>query len=146
GTPVAVPSPTGGRLRDLLSLANGEDAPADYTDMVAEDLGFVPEPAPTAPPGTDLDAVIIGAGASGLLAAIKLRAAGIGHVVLEKNTEVGGGWWENSYPGAGVDTPSHLYEYSFAPRDWSTHFGKRDEVEQYLIDVADTHDLRRVIR
>jgi 4-hydroxyacetophenone monooxygenase len=146
GVPIAVPTPTGELLRELFSLANGEPAPADYTDMLAQDLGFVPEQTPTAPPGTDLDAVIIGAGISGMLAAIKLRAAGISHVVLEKNTEVGGSWWENSYPGAGVDTPSHLYSYSFAPNDWSTHFGKREEVQRYLCDVADAHDLRRVIR
>lgn len=71
---------------------------------------------------------------------------GIEHVVLEKNDDVGGGWLENSYPGAGVDTPSHLYSYSFAPRAWNTHFGKRDEVEQYLRDVAAEHDLYDVIR
>ncbi|MHC1560599.1 flavin-containing monooxygenase [Actinomycetospora sp. C-140] len=146
GVPVAIPAPTGELLLELLSLATGEPAPPEYADMLAEDLGFAPEPAPTAPAGTDIDAVIVGAGVSGMLAAIKLRGAGIDHVVLEKNDEVGGGWWENTYPGAGVDTPSHLYSYSFAPRDWSTHFGKRDEVEQYLRDVADAHDLRRVIR
>ncbi|GLZ46994.1 putative monooxygenase y4iD [Actinomycetospora sp. NBRC 106375] len=146
GAPVAIPAPTRELLLELLSLATGEPAPPEYADMLAEDLGFAPEPAPTATAGTDIDAVIVGAGVSGMLAAIKLREAGIDHVVLEKNDEVGGGWWENTYPGAGVDTPSHLYSYSFAPRDWSTHFGKRDEVEQYLRDVADDHDLRRVIR
>ena len=57
--------------------------------------------------------------------------------MLEKNDEVGGTWWENPYPGAGVDTPSHLYSFSFAPRAWSTHFGKRDEVQDYLRDVAE---------
>jgi Predicted flavoprotein involved in K+ transport len=90
--------------------------------------------------------VVIGAGVSGLLAAIRLREAGIEHVVLEKNDDVGGTWLENGYPGAGVDTPSHLYSYAFAPRRWSTHFGKRDEVLGYLRDVAEHHDLRPVIR
>ena len=51
-----------------------------------------------------------------MLAAIRLHEAGIDHVVLEKNADVGGTWLENAYPGAGVDTPSHLYSYSFAPR------------------------------
>jgi len=146
GAPVAVPAPTGDLLLELLSLANGEPAPDDYAEMIAEDLGFAATPAPVAPAGTDIDAVIIGAGVSGILAAIKLREAGIEHVVLEKNSEVGGGWWENSYPGAGVDTPSYLYSYSFVPWDWSTHFGKRDEVEQYLRHVADAYDVRRFVR
>ncbi|TCK21754.1 flavin-containing monooxygenase [Pseudonocardia endophytica] len=146
GVPAAIPAPTGAQLQELLTLANGEPAPPEYADMLAEDLGFAPAPAPVAPTGTDVDAVVVGAGVSGMLAAIRLREAGIDHVVLEKNDEVGGGWWENTYPGAGVDTPSHLYSYSFAPRHWSTHFGRRDEVEQYLRDVADDHDLRRVIR
>jgi 4-hydroxyacetophenone monooxygenase len=95
--------------------------------MTAEDMGFAPVPVRAAPPN-DLRVIVIGAGVSGILAAIKLAEAGIAHVVLEKNADVGGTWLENSYPGAGVDTPSHLYSYSFAPRAWSTHFGKRDEV------------------
>ncbi|MEU6700712.1 NAD(P)-binding domain-containing protein [Pseudonocardia sp. NPDC046786] len=145
GTPVAIPAPTGELMRELLSLANGEPATPDYAEMLAEDLGFTRPPAlPIGPTG--ITAVIIGAGVSGMLAAIRLREAGVEHVVLEKNAEVGGGWWENTYPGAGVDTPSHLYSYSFAPRDWSTHFGKRDEVEEYLRGIADAYDLRRVIR
>lgn len=145
GTPVAVPAPTGEYLRELLELANGEPTSAEYADMLAEDMGFSPVPPKAAPP-TDIDVIIIGAGVSGMLAAIKLAEAGIEHVVLEKNQDVGGSWYENTYPGAGVDTPSQLYSYSFAPRDWSTHFGKRDEVEQYLRDVADTYDLRAVAR
>ena len=67
-------------------------------------------------------------------------------MVLEKNDEVGGSWWENTYPGCGVDTPSYLYSYSFFDRDWSTYFGKRDEVEAYLQDFADAHDLRRNVQ
>ncbi|WP_226355022.1 NAD(P)/FAD-dependent oxidoreductase [Pseudonocardia sp. ICBG601] len=145
GRPPAVPAPTGEALRELLELANGEPVPPEYAEMLAEDMGFAPAPVRVAP-DTDIDAVVIGAGVSGMLAAIKLAEAGIAHVVLEKNDDVGGGWYENTYPGAGVDTPSHLYSYSFHPRDWSTHFGKRDEVQAYLRDVADTHGLRERIR
>ncbi|MEJ8281958.1 flavin-containing monooxygenase [Pseudonocardia spirodelae] len=145
GRPPAVPAPTGEALRELLELANGEPVAPEYAEMLAEDMGFAPAPARVAP-GTGIDAVVIGAGVSGMLAAIKLAEAGIAHVVLEKNDDVGGGWYENTYPGAGVDTPSQLYSYSFHPRDWSTHFGKRDEVQAYLRDVADTHGLRDRIR
>ena len=145
GRPPAVPAPTGDALLELIELAVGEPVPPEYEAMAAEDMGFTAPKAPTAPP-SDFRVVVIGAGVSGMLAAIRLAEAGIDHVVLEKNTDVGGTWLENAYPGAGVDTPSHLYSYSFAPRRWSTHFGKRDEVLTYLRDVADAHDLRKVIR
>jgi 4-hydroxyacetophenone monooxygenase len=140
-----VPAPTGDALLELIELAVGEPVPPEYEAMAAEDMGFTVPKAPVAPP-SDFRVVVIGAGVSGMLAAIRLAEAGIDHVVLEKNADVGGTWLENAYPGAGVDTPSHLYSYSFAPRRWSTHFGKRDEVLTYLRDVADAHDLREVIR
>ena len=147
GHPAAVPTPTGPALLALLSLAVGEEVPPEYEPMVAQDMGFrAPDPLPVAPAGSRFRVLVIGAGASGMLAAIRLREAGIEHVVLEKNDDVGGTWLENRYPGAGVDTPSHLYSYSFAPRQWSSHFGKRDEVLGYLRGIADRHDLRRVIR
>jgi 4-hydroxyacetophenone monooxygenase len=145
GRPPAVPAPTGDALLELIELAVGEPVPPEYEAMAAEDMGFTVPQAPVAPP-SDFRVVVIGAGVSGMLAAIRLAEAGIDHVVLEKNADVGGTWLENAYPGAGVDTPSHLYSYSFAPRRWSTHFGKRDEVLTYLRDVADAHDLREVIR
>ncbi len=145
GRQPAVPAPTGAALLELLALAVGEPVPPEYEPMTAEDMGFRPAPAPKVP-SSDFRVVVIGAGVSGMLAAIQLAEAGIEHVVLEKNEDVGGTWLENAYPGAGVDTPSHLYSYSFAPRRWSTHFGKRDEVLGYLRDVADAHDLRKVIR
>jgi len=147
GRAPARPAPTGDDLLELLSLAVGEDVPAEYGEMAGEDMGFSPAgPARVVPEGSGFRVVVIGAGVSGMLAAIRLREAGIEHVVLEKNDDVGGTWLENAYPGAGVDTPSHLYSYSFAPRPWSAHFGRRDEVLGYLRDVADDHELRTVIR
>ena len=57
---------------------------------------------------------IIGAGMSGILAAIKVREAGHDCTVFEKADRVGGTWRENTYPGIACDVPSHLYSYSFA--------------------------------
>lgn len=143
GTEPAVPSPTDGELRELLDVAMGEPVPAEYEDMMGVELGFRPGRRAEAPPSPgDVDVIVVGAGFSGLLAALRLRDCGIPHVVLEKDADVGGTWWENRYPGAGVDTPSHLYSYSFFVRPWSSHFAKRDEVEAYLQDFADTYDLR----
>lgn len=143
--PVAIPSPSDAELVEMISAAVGESVPPEFAAMIAEDMGFrVPEVRRAEP--NALSVIVIGAGVSGMLASIKLHEAGIDHVVLEKNSDVGGGWFENTYPGAGVDTPSHLYSYSFAPRAWDTHFGKRDEVWEYLSDVATQHDLRDRIR
>ncbi|GGF98632.1 putative monooxygenase y4iD [Rhodococcoides trifolii] len=142
---IAVPNPSDDQLVEMISAAVGESVPPEFAAMIAEDMGFrVPEVRHAEP--NALSAIVIGAGVSGMLASIKLHEAGIDHVVLEKNSDVGGGWFENTYPGAGVDTPSHLYSYSFAPRAWNTHFGKRDEVWQYLSDVASEHGLRDRIR
>ncbi len=145
GEPMAIPSPSGEQLVEMISTAVGEDVPPEFAEMVAEDMGFVQPPAQPVV-GNDFSVIVIGAGVSGMLAAIKLREAGVDHIVLEKNSDVGGGWFENTYPGAGVDTPSHLYSYSFAPKSWSTHFGKRDEVWEYLSDIATEHQLHERIR
>jgi len=57
-----------------------------------------------------LSAVVIGAGFSGLAAAIYLKRAGIhDFVILEKANAIGGTWRDNTYPGAACDVPSHLY-------------------------------------
>ncbi|MGU3435860.1 flavin-containing monooxygenase [Actinomycetes bacterium M1A6_2h] len=143
--PAAISNPSDAELVEMISAAVGEAVPPEFAAMIAEDMGFrVPE-VRRAEPNT-LSVIVIGAGVSGMLASIKLHEAGIDHVVLEKNSDVGGGWFENTYPGAGVDTPSHLYSYSFAPRAWNTHFGKRDEVWEYLSNVATQHHLRDRIR
>ena len=57
--------------------------------------------------------VVIGAGMGGLNAAVQLKHAGIPFTVLEKNSSVGGTWYENRYPGARVDTPSRIYTHVF---------------------------------
>ena len=73
---------------------------------------------------------IIGAGMAGILAAIKLKEAGLDDfTIYEKADRLGGTWRENTYPGIACDVPSHLYSYSFALNpDWSTPFspGARD--------------------
>ena len=66
---------------------------------------------------------IIGAGASGLCAAIQLGKLGIPYTIFEKNAEVGGTWYENRYPGCAVDTPNHFYQFSFEPNNnWPNNF------------------------
>lgn len=92
--------------------------------------------------------VILGAGMSGLCAAIRLRAIGVRDVtILERSDGVGGTWRDNHYPGSGCDVPSHLYSYSFAPNpNWSRKFSPQHEILAYFEQITDDHDLRRLCR
>lgn len=94
------------------------------------------------------DALILGAGFSGIGAAIKLKVAGITNfIVLEKDDAIGGTWYENTYPGAACDVPSHFYCYSFNPNpNWSRKFAPQNEILQYINDTADKFDVRKFIR
>ena len=138
GAAPAVPAPEGDLLVRMMSICMGEAVDAEYAPMMAEDMGFAPEAArrPVSGDPSQVSAIVIGAGVSGLLASAKLTQAGIRHIVLEKNDAVGGTWLNNHYPGCGVDTPSYLYTFSFLPNDWSTYFGRRDEVWRYFVNVA----------
>ncbi|MBJ8342119.1 NAD(P)/FAD-dependent oxidoreductase [Antrihabitans sp. YC3-6] len=92
--------------------------------------------------------VIIGAGLSGIGAAIALRRAGIHDVVLfERASDIGGTWRDNTYPGVGVDVPAQGYQFSYALKpDWSRVFAKGAEVKSYVDDCADRYDIRRLVR
>ncbi|HMC04293.1 MAG TPA: NAD(P)-binding protein, partial [Actinomycetota bacterium] len=114
GKPMAIPEPPHDLIVRMLSTSMGEPIPAEYGPMLAEELGLGPGEAVIAPgpPPDGLRAVIIGAGLSGLCAAIKLDELQIPFTILERHDDVGGVWLENRYPGAAVDTPSHLYQFS----------------------------------
>jgi cation diffusion facilitator CzcD-associated flavoprotein CzcO len=91
---------------------------------------------------------VIGAGASGIATAVKLRDAGIEDIVIfEKTTELGGTWRDNRYPGLTCDVPSHLYRFSFAPNpEWSHRYSPGAEIQRYMKSVADDFDVRKLIR
>ena len=92
--------------------------------------------------------VIVGAGFSGLGAAIRLKAAGIeDFVVLERADEVGGTWRANTYPGCQCDVPSHLYSYSFAPNPgWTRTYSRQAEIWDYLRRCVERHRLTGHLR
>jgi 4-hydroxyacetophenone monooxygenase len=148
GKAAAVPAPRGELLVEMLGACMGEPVPEEFEPMMAEEMDFVPGPprCPETNRAAQFRVVVIGAGVSGLLAALKLREANIDHVVLEKNQDLGGTWLVNRYPGCGVDTPSYLYSFSFLQHDWSTHFAKRGEVFAYLKDMAERFDLVQSVR
>lgn len=90
---------------------------------------------------------VIGAGMSGILAAIRLREAGHDVVVFEKADRVGGTWRENTYPGIACDVPSHIYSYSFALNpEWSHVSAPGGEIQQYFTDIADRYDITPLVR
>lgn len=90
------------------------------------------------PAATHVDVLIIGSGFAGLGAAIKLAQDGNrSFVVIERGSEVGGTWRDNTYPGAACDVPSHLYSYSFELNpNWTRSFSTQPEIESYLRGVA----------
>jgi cation diffusion facilitator CzcD-associated flavoprotein CzcO len=96
----------------------------------------------------ELRIVIIGAGMSGILSAIKLLEAGISDFsVYEKADRLGGTWRENTYPGIACDVPSHLYSYSFEPNpEWSHRFSPGAEIQAYFERVASKYDVEKFIR
>lgn len=147
GRPMAIPEPPAELRCKMLACAVAEDVPLEYDPLIAADLPLAQnEVVEKLPVPKGFEAIIIGAGVSGLCAAIKFQQAGIPFTILEKSKQLGGIWRDNRYPGAGVDTPNHLYSYTFAPYDWSKYFALRDELHAYLNHVADTFNLRPHIR
>ncbi len=144
GLAPALPRPDRPFLAHMLSVAMSEDVPAQYGDVIAAAMKFEDEPAGAKAPA-HTKAIIIGGGVSGICAAIKLHEMGVECQILEKNSEFGGTWWENRYPGCGVDTPNLTYTFSFAPTDWSRYFPLQREILNYLIQTATRHGLRKCV-
>src|SRR5919199_6622126 len=109
------------------------------------------DPVQMARPTTDADAVIVGAGFSGLYMLHRLRTLGFSARVLERGSGVGGTWFWNRYPGARCDVESVDYSYSFSPEleqewVWTERYATQAEILRYLNHVADRFDLRRDIQ
>ena len=110
--------PLGGRNRDPAGAARSDSsaAGADRADHAV---------------------AVIGAGMSGILAAHRLRQAGVECTVLEKNGAVGGTWLENTYPGCRVDVFNHVYSYSGAQKaDWPEYHSRQEVLLDYFQGCA----------
>lgn len=92
--------------------------------------------------------LIVGAGFTGLGAAIKLAEAGVeDFVILERADEVGGTWRDTRYPGASCDIPSLLYSFSFVKNpSWSRTYSPADEIRRHIEDMATQFGIRHRIR
>jgi 4-hydroxyacetophenone monooxygenase len=148
------PWPSHEDIRKMLDFMTGSRATDDYLPLLLEELEFKDQDlrAPTwrkedLAPSRVFRVVVIGAGMSGILAGIRLKQANVPFVIVEKNTDVGGTWYENTYPGARVDNSNHLYSYSFAQKkDWPYYYSTRQVLHGYFSSVADQYGIRENVR
>lgn len=90
------------------------------------------------------DTVIIGTGFSGLLAAIRLKKSNLNNfALLERGSDIGGTWRDNSYPGAEVDIPTGLYSISFVPYKFKKKYSPQSELLEYTNYVIDKFTIRK---
>jgi len=139
----ALPEPPEEDLRALMTMATGREM-TDVEFAARRDLpAFRPFPCavdwegdkPPIPEGFRV--VIIGSGPAGIVAGVQMELLGIPYVLLERQTEAGGTWTINRYPGVRVDTPSITYEYSFEKLyPWSEYFNRGEAVRKYLQHVS----------
>ena len=133
-----------------MSLAVGVEVPPSELEMWLEELALDPWArgitwSGARPPAgaADFSVVVIGAGMGGLNAAVQLKHAGIPFTVVEKNSNVGGTWYENRYPGARVDSPSRIYTHLYGVNfSYPYPFCPQAENEKYVNWVADTFAVR----
>jgi cation diffusion facilitator CzcD-associated flavoprotein CzcO len=107
---------------------------------------------PSSSEAPDLDAVIVGAGFSGIYMLYRMRdVLGLNVRVFEAGDGVGGTWYWNRYPGARCDSESFYYSFSFSPEldqewEWTRKYPEQPEILRYLNFVADRFDLKRDIQ
>lgn len=149
------PQPDMSVIRQTMEFVASSDIPEKYVALLAEqmelDAGDATLANSSAPhlgqSGSKMRGLIVGAGMSGLLMAIKLKQAGVEFQVIEKNAGVGGTWFLNDYPGCRVDTPNHLYSFSFEPsHGWPSYFSDQKVLRRYFQDIVQKWSLESRIR
>ncbi|MEX0409549.1 NAD(P)/FAD-dependent oxidoreductase [Aquibium sp. LZ166] len=151
GNAQALP-PSDPRWRRIIDFAAGAPVPDEYVDMLMEEGGLWPRrlyqsELPPASVKRTPEVAIVGAGLSGIGLGVYLKKAGIPFTIYEKNPRPGGTWFDNRYPGCGVDTASHIYSFSFALNpSWKRYFSKQGDVLDYIETCIDRFDLRPHIR
>ncbi len=98
---------------------------------------------PAATVEREFDTLVLGAGMSGLCAALQLQREGRrDYVMVEQSEGIGGTWWDNRYPGAQVDVPAPAYAFSFAPNPrWRQRFADAHEIQAYQQRLAESQSL-----
>ena len=149
------PPPSPETIHAMMCFLVAGDVPEEYVPMMLEEMEldgrdqreFHWDRPPPEEAKQDFHVVVVGCGMAGLLAAIRLREAGIPFTVIEKNRSVGGTWFENRYPGCRVDVGNHFYCYSFEPNpDWTEFFAQQQELQAYFERCMEKYGVRDRIR
>ncbi|WP_374472847.1 NAD(P)-binding domain-containing protein [Phenylobacterium sp.] len=155
GGEVRLATPEPALLRRMMDFVAGAPIPEGYADFLLDELAIsgrsTKDPQFEQPrlkeAARKLKVLVIGAGMSGLLTGIRLSQAGIPFEIVDKNPDVGGTWFENTYPGCRVDNSNHMYSYSFEPNHlWPQHFSTQPVLLSYFRGIADKYGLREHIR
>jgi 4-hydroxyacetophenone monooxygenase len=150
--PVAARAPSDALLRRMMSVGVGDAVDDEFVPLLYDQIGLRPDQSRSSLPGRlappdDFTLLQIGLGLSGIAMAVELLDAGYRTMIVERNPDIGGTWYLNTYPGVGVDTPSHFYSFSFAQWSHWTHFKpKGDEMQRYFGAVVDKYGLRNITR
>ena len=153
GTPApAITHPDNALLLRMMGTTLGETVAPEYAAMMQEEMGFAArDPQWTTQPSSDKlqhqNVLIVGAGVSAIALGVTLGKLGIPYEIVEKNADLGGTWFNNRYPGCGVDTPNHSYSFSFGTRNkWTRYFAQRKEIHDYLSKVSREYDVTSHMR
>lgn len=150
----AKPAPTREQVIAMMPLFTGHVPRPAEAEFGYEDMGFEAYPRNAHWSGTppkarlgNFKVTIVGAGFSGIAAAIQLDRLGIRYEIIERQDDVGGTWHLNHYPEARVDISSFLYQFKFEKNyPWKSYFATRDELKDYFNHVIDKYGLRSRIR
>lgn len=146
--------PSASEIREMIDVLAGKALDERYAPLLTEELGMEGDargltweepPPPEAKAGYPV--LVIGAGLSGIVMGYRLKQAGIPFTIVEKNSGPGGTWFENRYPGARVDVPSHCYSFSFLRRQrWPELFSPAPVLRRYFDACVDILGLRPHVR
>jgi 4-hydroxyacetophenone monooxygenase len=144
------PPPSREIVNEMVDFIVDKELTPEYGEFLHAELMLTGEDA-YAPEGLDqtpasargaFKVLIIGAGMSGMLAAIRLQEAGIPFEIIERHDDVAGTWYQNTYPGCRVDSPNHIYSYSFRPADWPQYYSPQPVLREYFNQTAIDYGLK----
>jgi len=148
-----VEAPSRDETAELMAIFLDRKLLPEELDFGHEELSFDANPRDVewgAKPSPDklnsFQVVIVGAGISGMAAAIQLGRLGIPYRIIDKQKGLGGTWFLNDYPEARVDISTHIYQYKFEKNyPWKSQYATQGELKEYLQHIADKYDVRKHI-